>query len=441
MFLTLLACQSKAPLVLLVSMDTTRADRIGAYGHPDAGTPNLDGLAERGVLFETALAPSSTTLLSHTAVFSGRDSHKSAVVRNGYPVPHGLPLLAERFAEAGWDTIGVVGATPLEESMGLARGFRVWQDHGLLAYLGTGEVRGDVVNERVFEALDAADSDDPTLLFVHYYDAHMPWNSAPRETVRRFVPPESNGFVVGGLLPDARRLSEMTDVDRAEVNARYQAEISWTDSQFGELLAGLEKRDRLEDALIVVFSDHGETMGDNPTSLHPYGHGHGPDVDMDIIHVPLVIAGTGDFEVPVGQRIARQVRLLDIGTTVLGLTELSGALGDGEDLAPLWSGSIAPAPPSFAEATKPIPREAKSAWNNRPFQRSVAHEGELLVITPLQGTSSLRDLRERTELTDEARRAELTALLREWDQNAPPHREPKMSDATITALKKLGYLE
>lgn len=437
MLLTLMACQTDAPLVVLVSLDTTRADRLGPYGHPDAGTPTLDGLAARGVTFETALAPSSTTLLSHTAVMSGRDSHQSGVVRNGYPVPPGLPLLAERFAEAGWDTLGVVGASPLEDAMGLGRGFRVWHDHDLLPYLGQVEVGADVVNASVFELLERRDR-KPTLLFVHYYDAHMPWTSAPPETVSRFVSRDAakNGFVIKGI-PDGRRVERLSELDRAEADGRYQAEISWADDQLGELLEGLDRRGLMQDSLVVVFSDHGESMGEDPRLLLPYGHG--PDVDKGIVHVPLIVAATGSFQVPEGERVARQVRLLDIGTTVLSLTGLGGTLGVGQDLSPLWAGDTSPPPLSFAEATKPIPLEDTSGWNNLPFQRSVADGSHLLVVTPLEQRMSMRSLATGVEVDTPP--DELARALGAWDASAPPHREPTMSDETINALKQLGYLE
>ena len=424
-------------MVVLVSMDTTRADRLGPYGHPNAGTPTLDALAARGVVFEQAMAPASTTLVSHTAVMSGRDSHQSGVVRNGYPVPPGLPLLAERFADEGWDTLAVVGATPLEDAMGLDRGFRVWEDHDMVPYLGKVEVGADVVNQRVFELLEEAGRPKPTLLFVHYYDPHMPWTSAPRETLAEHVPADlrKNGFVIKGV-PVQR--GPVTEADVAEAQGRYQAEIAWTDSQLGELLAGLERRGWGENQLVVVFSDHGESLGDNPNGLLPFGHG--PDVDKAIVHVPLIVAGTGDFEIPT-TRVSQQARLVDLGTTLLALTDLGGALGEGRDLTPSWSGGTLTSTPSFAEATKPIEREAPDAWNNLPFQRSVAQDGALVIVTPLQRSVRVQDLTTGAYTDDETTARSRVPLLEAWDEAAPPHREPDMSDATISALKQLGYLE
>ncbi len=445
LLMLLSACQRPSPLVVLVSFDTTRADRVGAYGRDRAGTANLDALAAEGVLFEWALSQSSTTLASHTTVFSGLDSHGHAVVRNGYPPPAGLELLSERFAAEGWDTIGVVGASPLEDAMGLNRGFRVWEDHDLLPYLGQVEVGADQVNQRVFEIL-AETPRRPTLLFVHYYDNHMPWSSAPMDVAAEFVDPSYRGEVRRDLrgvmlLSDDDWIAKMSAEDRAHADNLYQAEISWTDRQFGELMAGLERRGRLKDALVVAFADHGESMNDTDWSWHVYGHG--PDVDLDIIHVPLLMRGFGSLALPGGVRVERQVRLQDIGTTVLGVAGLGGTLGQGEDLAPLWSGAGGTtAPPSFAEATKPIPLESGSRWNNSPFERSVALDGKLLVTAPFMGTATLHDIAPgqpmRVEDPDEET---LHGLIRAWDERAPPHRDPQMSAETEEALRRLGYVE
>lgn len=433
--LLLAACSKPPPLVLMVSLDTTRADVLGPWG--GIGTPTVDALAEDGVAFDWALSGSSTTLASHTSVFSGRDSHGTGVVRNGYPVPEGLPLLTERFQEAGWDTWAVVGSTALEERMGLARGFRTWTDHDLLPYLKQYEVGADTVNLRALEQL----RDEPTFAFVHYYDPHGPWNSAPKELQCAFADCAYTGPI--GTTNESvlwfsqrENLATLTDKDREQAWGLYRAEVAWTDQMLGELFEGLGKR--MDNALVVLFSDHGETMIGDATK----GYGHGPHVDLDIIHVPLVIAGTGDFLVPEGDRVDRQVRLMDLGSTVLTVSGLGGSLGDGEDLSPLWRGERPPAPPNFAEATKPLEYESAQMWNNLPFERSVAYDQHLLIARPLYKTMSLHSIDPgQAVVQDRDRAMDLAEKLQVWDQAAPPHREPNMSKNTEDALRALGYLD
>ncbi len=429
------ACSKPPPLILMVSWDTTRADALGSWG--GEGTPNADALASSGVVFDWALSGSSTTLASHASVFSGRDSHGTGVVRNGYPVPDGLPLLQERFAEAGWDTWAVVGSTALEERMGLARGFRTWTDHDLVPYLQQYEVGADVVNLRALEQL----RNEPTFAFVHYYDAHGPWNSAPPELRCAWSDCDYTGPVATTdqtihWLSDQDNVATLTDTDREQARGLYRAEVAWVDQNMGKLFESLGRR--MDNALVVLFADHGETMDGVPG----HGYGHGPDVDLDIIHVPLIIAGTGDFAVPDGMRVERQVRLMDLGTTVLSASGLGGILGEGEDLSRLWRGETPIAPPNFAEATKPIAHESKTAWNNLPFERSVAEGGLMVVKRPLYGDLGLFSLAEGQPFVDDIEKAkELDKKLMEWDATAPPHREPNMSAQTENALRALGYLD
>ena len=134
-------------------------------------------------------------------------------------------------------------------------------------------------------------------------------------------------------------------------------------------------------------------------------------------------------------------RLLDLGTTVLDLSGLGGEMGGGESLAELWAGGGGIAPPSFAEATKPIELESRSAWNNLPMQRSLAMDGYLRVITPWRRTAELQKLKggERSEDVEQAKR--MDRLIIDWDRAAPPYRSAEMSESTEKALRALGYLE
>ncbi len=437
MLLSLLACSEPGPLVVLVSLDTVRADALGAYGHAEAHTPNLDGLAQDGLLFEMALAHSPTTLASHAAIFSGLDSHGHAVVRNGYPLYERLDLLPERFAAAGWDTIGVVGASPLEHAMGLDQGFRVYVDHDLKPWEGQVEVPADTVVQRALSELDAAE-DGPTFLFVHLYDAHMPWDSAPA-ALRGELVGDYTGPITGTTenilaLSNPEFLASLGPSDVRAAQAMYQAEIAWIDQQLGPLLRGLEQR--RPDLLVALTSDHGECMGQDEGCQTLFGHG--PDVDLALLRVPLILRGTGSLAIEPG-RDSRLARHQDLGTTLLtraGLTPSS--LGQGLDL-------LAPPPAaviSFAEATKPIEREATTAWNNLPFERSVAASGHLLIGDPQAGQAHLFRLDpEQTPTTEDQLGPVLVQQLQALDLITPDHREPEMTEAMREALMQLGYLE
>lgn len=438
----LFACTRAPPSIVLISMDTTRADALSVYGGP-AQTPALQSLADRGLVAEWGLSQSATTLASHTAVFSGLDPHRAGIVRNGYPVAEGIPLLQEQFEAQGWDRIAVVGSTALEPDMGLQRGFRVYDDHDLRAVEKRYEVGADQVTQAALAHLDAQGEAQPTLLFVHYYDPHTPWDSSPAQLQEQRCA-ERSSPVIDGSTQTTLNLGERAFLDQLKAEdvqaawCLYEAEIEWTDQQIGLLLDGLEERGRLKDSLVVVFSDHGEHMGSPNGS--PYGHG--PDVDPDIIHVPLIFAGTGRFA-GLNGRLDRQIRLMDLGPTILGLLDWPSALGDGEDTSPILKGERTwEAPPNFAEATQPANLQLSDRWNNLPFQRSVTHGGFSYVRTPFLYTHSLFALDTPVRLIEDAKRMEdMNAQLIAWDAQAPPFRPWQPTQQTVEALKALGYLE
>ncbi len=449
--LLLLACETAAPpppapVVLVVSLDTTRADAVGAWGSPDGKTPNIDALAVSGVRFAWALSPCPTTLAAHTAAFSGEDTHGSRVVRNGFPLPSRLPLLTERFASAGWDRIAVVGSAALEQKMGLDRGFRVYKDHAWRHTFWQYEVSAETVNRVALDEVDRRTPGAPLFLFVHYYDAHMPWDSADDDTRAAFVDPNYDGKADGDIdgityLTTAAIRGFLSPADAAQARGHYLAEVNSVDRHLGRLLDGLRDRGMLRDSLVVLMADHGEVFDEEPA--RPYRHG--PDVDLVATHVPLLIAGQGRFATPAGLVVERPVRLQDVGTTVASLTGLGPALGTGEDLSLFWRGGAAEAgPPAFLEATKPHELAATDRWPNLPFERAVSAEGHLLIRAPLlDSTPRLYRLdATQTPVTDDPERlARLDRLLQAWDAAAPPFRTPEMDDETMEGLKALGYLE
>lgn len=439
---TWLACQSPPPLVLFVSMDTTRADALGAYGGPPS-TPNVDALAAEGVRVERGLSQSATTLASHTGVFSGRESHGSTVVRNGFPVPGGLPLLQERFAAKGWDTIAVVGSTALQPEMGLSRGFRVYDNHELQLKTGVHEVSADQVTQAALRHIDAQGEAQPTFLFVHYYDPHNPWNSAPTALRDQACPEPYQGPIQPGIetsiaMTRPEFAGSLGPDDLARARCLYQAEVQWTDQQIGALIGGLRERERLESALIVLFSDHGEHLGSDGGS--PFGHG--PDVDPSIVHVPLIFWGSGELALPASV-VHRPIRLMDVGPSVLGLLGWESDLGDGEDTSAILRGERSwQAPPSFAEATQPASLENGQGWNNLPFQRSVTHQDYSLVVTPYRRQAQLYAWEPSVHLVQDPQRVEqMVAQLRAWDATAPPHRSFEATPEMVEALRALGYMD
>ncbi len=448
------------PVVVLISLDTTRADALSCYAdqshwglafppdsRPVPKTPVLDSLAAGGVRFSWALAHAPTTLSSHTSMLSGRDPHRHRVVRNGYSVPADVPMVAERFAEAGWDTVAVLGSSALEVKMGMNRGFRDYHDPGPQPPGGMYMLPAAEVTKRTLDRIDTRpDPTAPLFLFVHYYDPHMPWVFAPADLVQQFTDPQYDGYVDGsmpavGRLTQERRAGTLRYGDARQARALYLAQVAYADQQVGVLLDGLKRRGLLEDAVVMAISDHGETLDES--EQNPYTHG--PEVALWDIHVPLLVRGFGAHQgIPAGAVVQRPVRLLDVAATLSATAGLGDAFGDGTDLSPLWTpGGTVPAAPIFSEATKPMKAEAKTAWNNLPFERSVVEGGTMARFRPLQrGLATLHQVAPGAPAIDNVPLLkQQVQLLQAWDAAAPPFRPSEYDAETEAALKALGYLD
>lgn len=426
----LLACAAPKPDVVLVSLDTTRADAIDAET-----TPNLWALAARGARFTAAFAHAPTTLSSHASVWTGLDPHGHAVPRNGYALAADLPALPEKLAAAGYATIGVIGASALARPMGVDRGFAVWDERLDHKHEKRHEARAAEVTDRALAALAARPWRKPVFLFAHYYDAHAPYlPPAPYDT--RWVDPGYRGGFDGSrramnAIAEAARAGNVDPADLAAMRARYRGEVAYIDAELGRLLA------TLDDPYVVVFADHGEALGD--VAERPFGHG--PDVDPPAVRVPLIVAGPG---VP-ATVIDTPVALSDVGPTVLALAGVPGGLGEGRDLAALWTGGAFEERPVFLEATQPHQAERRGGWNNLPMERGVVSGSRLLLAAPWLGQApTLGSWRVDTSGVSPGEAealAELTAALTAWDAAAPPFREDTADEDTKAGLRALGYLE
>jgi len=267
--------------LLIITIDTTRADRIGAYGCVDIETPSIDGLAERGVLFSRAYSPVPLTLPSHSSIMTGLYPPGHGVRNNGnYRLPVGIKTMAEVFSEAGYSTAAFIGAFVLDSQFGLDQGFHLYHDSFLeidretrsfeYAERGAGEV-----TELAVEWLSR--TSDPFLLWVHYFDPHHPYNA-----------------------PEAFR-------DRYPGDP-YLGEIAYTYHNIGLLLEALENRNKLENTLVVLTSDHGESLGEHQELSH------GIFLYEASMRIPLILVLEGVL--PSGHSVEGYVSLTDIFPTV-----------------------------------------------------------------------------------------------------------------------------
>jgi arylsulfatase A-like enzyme/predicted Zn-dependent protease len=299
--------------VVLITMDTTRADKLGAFGGDRGTTPVLDGLARRGVVFEKAYSHVPLTLPSHASLMTGLTPARTGIHDNmTFVLDAARPVLAEIFAARGYRTGAFLSTLILERRYGLGRGFQEYDDK-MDGEDGDGtrpERRGDETVDRALAWLEA-DRTKPVFLWVHLYDPHVPYS-----------PPE----------PFASRFK----------GRRYDAEIAFMDSQIGRLLAAIAGRGR--PALVAAVADHGESLGEHAEPTHGYF------IYEATQRVPLIFSLPGYL--PSNLTVEPVVRVVDVMPTVLELAGLPapGDL-DGRSLVPLMTGMTTVSPgPAYLEA-------------------------------------------------------------------------------------------
>lgn len=307
------ACAPAAdpPDVVLLTVDTLRADRLGVYGAVDTETPAFDRLAAEGAVFEQAVAPMPVTRPSHFTMFTGRYPREHGVTDNHLALPDKEVTLAEVFREAGYATAAFTGVVILGERSGAAQGFETFRGPQ-----GEQQIRADEVAGHALEWLRDLEGDRPFFLWVHVYDPHMPY--APPPEHRPPTPPERPELETLGW-GDVNRLAvaDGGDVDGAVFEralALYGGEVEWVDATFGRLLGELGRRERSERTLTVLTADHGECFD------HGYFFRHAGCLYDGALRVPLIVRYPGHVEP--GTRIGEQVELLDLAPTVLELAGL-----------------------------------------------------------------------------------------------------------------------
>ncbi len=287
--------------LVLVSIDTLRADHLGAYGYARATSPHFDAFAREGTLFERAYAASTWTLPSHTSMLSGLSPFRHGAVDAETRIPDDVPLVAETLRAQGYQTLGAVGGPFLGSRFGFARGFDRWLER---PKSGTDP---DAYQKEVLSAL--ALLHPPFFAFVHYMSVHSPYTPPPE--FNRFVP--SGAAAVDTRVGRLRRLADegrgraLTPAELETLVGLYDGEILAMDDRLGQTLALL---DRLygADVIVVVTSDHGEEFEEHGNLIH------GRTLYDDVLHVPLAVRGPGVLP---GRRVADMVSLLDVAPTLL----------------------------------------------------------------------------------------------------------------------------
>lgn len=330
--------------LVVILIDTLRADLVGAYGDRSGLTPNLDRLAGEGIRFEEMVAPSSWTLPSVSTLMTGlQPQTHGAGIRYGEFAPTGLTggvtTMAEALRDAGFYNVGVYHNIYVNPAFGLQQGFD--------EYVSL-EERADRLVDRALESLRAYSPDRRFFLYLHVFDPHNPYEPPEpecQEVSRRFAP-DYRGRL--GCFADRRpELPIPPPDDRRWHEALYRGEIAYTDRQIGRLLAGLEELGLDESTVVAVVSDHGEEFWTRLESERALGYepnaDHGHTLYRELMHVPAILRVPGRTDR--SRSVVRgPAQLADLFPTLLRLVGVAPPPSQGHDLTPLLDGAPATRP-------------------------------------------------------------------------------------------------
>lgn len=414
----LLSLIGASPNVVIVSVDTLRADFLGCYGSPWATSPHLDGLAAESLVYDDFLCEVPLTGPSFGSFMTSRYPRTTGMTRNGLRMPAEAPTLAEAFRAAGYATFCVQSNWTLKAKLcGLDRGFDVYEEdfHKKRWGIVKPERRADEVTRVALELLQARTPDKPFFAWIHYSDPHAPY----------LFHREHN--------PSGKRRWLLKNEEKVRV--KYASEVAYADEHIGRLLEALPR----ENTVVVFIADHGESLYE-----HDY-LGHGRRVYQPELRIPFMVRAPG---VTPG-RTAAPGRGVDVAPTLLalaGLAPMPEMLGT--DL-------IGHAPEAdrvrvfetYGGAVPRLPGAHALMADASPMRQGVIQDGWKLILG--SGHPELFNLREdpgeleNLASRETARVAGLQQLITDWDQVT---RQMASTGATldkddVRALEALGYVE
>jgi arylsulfatase A-like enzyme/tetratricopeptide (TPR) repeat protein len=395
--------------LLIITIDTLRADHLGVYGNEAIKTPHIDALAEEGVLFSRAYSHVPLTLPSHCSIFTGNLPLVHGVRDNGFRLPSAAKTLAQTAKERGYATAAFVGAFPLDSRFGLDRGFDVYDD----LYGSSNQVRDLAFVERRAEAVNrkavswiAEHSASRFFVWIHYFDPHAPYEPPP---------PFSQEYL----------------------GSPYDGEIAYTDSVIGDLLQALDRSNLRDKTLIVLTSDHGEGLGEHKENTH------GIFVYDSTLRVPLILSNPKHL--PKALTVPEQVGLIDVLPTVL---DILGWVADpdiqGRSLAPMLTESgILPGGVLYFESLAPM---LGRSW--APLQGIRAEEWKYISAPIPELYDIVKDPGEQSNLVAKypgtVRRLQEQLEVITGDTSSPPGSEKSLEAGIDRAARRkllsLGYI-
>ncbi|MEQ1501159.1 MAG: sulfatase-like hydrolase/transferase [Myxococcota bacterium] len=317
------------PDVIVLSIDTLRADHLGTYGYARPTSPNLDALGQEGTVFEDAWSPTSWTLPSHTTMLSSWLPIHHGTIEDHLKISSDVPLLQESFRSAGYGTVGVVSTLFVSSRFGFDRGFDHFEDFGIRSKRenNLSTVTADQVFHHALDWSQKQPDGKPLFLFLHVYDAHYQYDPPAPWNEKFDRKPQWGDEVYRNYEAYKKRMIPQVQLDHQL--AQYDEEIAYIDAMFGEFLTRWRSE---RPALVIVTADHGEEFGERGS----WGHAH--TLWPEQLHVPLIVNGPG----VVAQRRPDRVGTEDIAATVAELAGIPFANRDGLSRAPEIRTGVAP---------------------------------------------------------------------------------------------------
>ena len=401
------AAPSAAPNVVVITVDTLRADHVGCYGDRQIRTPNIDALAQEGIRFERAYTPVPVTLPAHTALFTGT-----------YPLRSGMhdfadnklnpaqPTLASVLKENGYATGAVIGSAVLDSRFGLNHGFDFYYDHFDFSRLQESnldqmERSGDLVADQALDWLDK-NYQKKFFLWMHLYDPHYPYR------------------------PPSPYSEEYQD-------RPYDGEVAFADSQVGRLIRELKEKGVYQNTVIVFTGDHGESLGEHGEKTHGFF------IYNATLHIPIIIRIPGS---PAATTVSALVSLPDLMPTVLAYLKIDvPSEVQGRNLLPLLKEDSKEGPRSLYAETF-LPRlhfnwsELRGAETEN-YHFIDAPKPELYDLTRDPG--EINNLYAQKKAVAEEMRAKLTTLVQQYSNGQELAQKTGLDPALMERLKSLGY--
>jgi arylsulfatase A-like enzyme/thioredoxin-like negative regulator of GroEL len=407
-----LRVRAEVPNIVFITVDTTRADRVGFLGNKQGLTPNLDLIAQQGVVFERAYSQAPLTPVSHATIFTGTYPQFHTVTDFGHPLPSLLPYLPEILQKAGYHTAAFIGSLILDPHQSMAPGFDRgfgYFDAGFRPKNDPDEDRYTTVERRGGEVVRHAISwlnknwRNPFFMWVHLYDPHAPYDP-PAPYDKRFKHP-------------------------------YDGEIAYADASLGKLFTYLREKGLYDHTIIVMMSDHGESLGAHGESMH------GIFLYDETIRVPLIMKLPG--QLLARRRVSARVRLVDVAPTLLSMLSLPlPPTFQGESLVPLMKGTKTGEDlPAYAETDYPHRAFGWSALRSlRSGKYLFVHAPKRELYDQLQDKEAVQNL----AASSPAVASTLQALIDEFHDKTAVVRdkaaETQLSAEQAENLSALGYV-